>query len=116
MERGAPPAKKRRGYFLPGVIALIVLVVLGIVIGGGDLEHPASTTIYGSAIESQIANGIQDVRNTNSLVRVSCPAQEPVKQGLTFDCTADGAGLKHQTVYVVETDGRGDTRWSLTPP
>jgi hypothetical protein len=116
MESEAPPAKKRRGYFIPGVIALIAMVVLGVIIGGGDLEHPAATTIYGPAIESQIANGIEDVRNTNSSVDVTCPAQEPVKQGLRFECTANGGGLTNRTVYVVETDGRGDTRWSLTPP
>ena len=110
------PVKKRRGYFIPGIIALVVLLVIGLVLGGGDLEHPAATTIYGSAIESQIANGIQDVRDTNATIDVACPAQEPVKQGLQFSCTATGAGLENQTVYVVETDGRGDTRWSLTPP
>jgi hypothetical protein len=110
------PSKPRRGYFLPGIIALAFLVVLGVVLGGGDLQHPASSTVDGPAIAGQIAQAIQAVRNTHDTPVVTCPAREPVRQGLRFQCSANGAGLDHQVVYVVESGDRGEVQWSLTPP
>jgi hypothetical protein len=112
-----PPTKQRagarRGYFLPGVIALIALLVLGLVWGAGDLEHPAATSLTGSDTASQIALGIQAQQDLSRAPDVTCPAREPVRSGLTFDCRL--AGSPPRTIHVTEIDSRGEVRWSLAP-
>lgn len=108
------PRPARRGYFLPGFIALAALLTLGVAFGAGDLEHPAARTLVGPEIASQIALGIQTEENAAAAPAVHCPGSEPVRQGLVFDCT-DGSGPSDRTVYVTEIDGRGDVRWSFSP-
>lgn len=105
--------RHRKGYFLPGAIALLALLGLGVFLaGGGDLSHPAARTLDGPTIASQIALGIQTEQNTAHAPSVSCPAAEPVRQGLQFTCTAGPPPAR--TVYVTEVDGRGRIRWAWT--
>jgi hypothetical protein len=111
----SPPAR-RRGYFLPGLIALGFLVGLGALFGAGDLAHPAARNIYGSDIAQQIAEGLQAQQGSASLPTVSCPAREPVQAGLRFECRWSTSGGGRRPVFVTETDSRGEVRWSLTPP
>lgn len=113
---GPELTKKRRGYFVPGVIALVALVVLGVILGAGDLAHPADRTVDGPDIAQQISQGMQALNGSGDTPDVTCPAREPVREGLRFECSVTGAGYRDQTVYVVETDNRGEVRWSLTPP
>jgi hypothetical protein len=111
----APPTdtpRPRRGYFLPGVIALGALIVIGLSVGAGDLEHPAPTTLDGSEIAAQIALGVQAQENASHPPTVTCPAREPVRAGVRFQCHLGRPG---PTVYVTEVDGRGRVHWSLTP-
>jgi hypothetical protein len=112
---GEPVTRRhRKGYFLPGFIALVALLALGLFsTGGGDLQHPAATKLIGSDIASQIGLGIQVEQNSTTAPSVSCPAEEPVRQGLRFTCTM--GATPSRTVYVTELDGRGQIRWSLTP-
>jgi hypothetical protein len=112
-ERPAAPPRRRRGYFLPGFIALAVLVAIGVILGAGDLEHPATSNLTGSEVAAQIALGIQAQQNADRSPSVTCPPREPVRQGLTFRCTLDGPPPR--PIYVTEIDGRGQVRWSLTP-
>jgi hypothetical protein len=114
---GAPahvpgPARGRRGYFLPGVIALVALLGIGLLWGAGDLEHPAATNLAGPDVAAQISLGIQAQENATRPPSVSCPAKEPVHQGQTFDCTV--AGSPPRLVHVTEVDGRGRLQWSFT--
>ncbi len=114
----APPSAGRRGkgYFVPGFIALVALLAIGLFVGAGDLQHPAPTTLVGPDIASQIALGIQAQQNSDHVPSVACPAREPVRQGFRFQCTLAGRnGGASRTVYVNEVDGRGRVRWSLTP-
>jgi hypothetical protein len=101
---------RRRGYVLPGAIALAALLGIGAALGAGDLAHPADRTISGPDIALPIALDIQGREGTRSIPAVSCPAREPVRAGLRFTCRA-GA----RTVYVTEVDGRGRVTWSFTP-
>ncbi len=103
--------RRGRGYFLPGSIALVVLLGIGLFVGAGDLQHRPATTISGADIASQIALGIQAQQNLPSPPEVTCPRQEPVRQGLRFQCTLGGRPAK--PVYVTEADSRGRVRWSL---
>lgn len=112
---GRPSAGRRgKGYFLPGFIALVALLAIGLFVGAGDLQHRPASTISGTDIASQIALGIQAQENLASAVQVSCPRQEPVRQGLTFQCTL--GGRPPRTVQVTEVDNRGRVRWALVAP
>lgn len=101
----------RRGYWLPGFIALAVLLAIGAAVGAGDLVHSTPKRLTGADIDSQIALAIQLQLGSRTPPRLSCPASEPVRTGLTFTCTAT-AGGHTETLRVVEIDGRGDLRWS----
>ncbi len=104
----------RRGYFLPGAIALAALLLIGGAMGAGDLAHPAPKHLRGSDVASQIALGVQEQRNSTTLPKVTCPATEPVRTGYHFDCQLDGGGAP-LTVTVTEFNGRGGLHWSLSP-
>jgi hypothetical protein len=106
---------KRRGYWIPGLIALAALVIIGLILGAGDLSHPAYTSINGPDIEQQISQAMQVEQSAGTAPDITCPRREPVRVGLTFDCTARTAHGQ-QVVHVTEIDNRGDIRWSPSPP
>jgi hypothetical protein len=89
-------------------------MVIGLLWGGGDLEHPAATSLAGSDVAAQISLGIQAQENATRPPVVTCPAEEPVAVGHTFDCTL--AGSPPRPVHVTEVDGRGRLQWTLAPP
>jgi len=101
----------RRGYWIPGIIALTVLVVMALALGAGDLFHPAPAVLSGAEVEQQLALGIQAQGGYARPPVVHCPGPQPVARGHTFACTLDGpkgpVGIR-----VVEIDARGQLRWS----
>lgn len=114
----APPSassgrRGRRGYFLPGAIALAALLLIGGAIGAGDLVHPAPSRLRGPEIASQIALGVQVQQNSATAPHVTCPAVEPVRIGYHFDCTLVAGRGAPVTVAVTEFNGRGGLHWSL---
>jgi Domain of unknown function (DUF4333) len=108
----APGRPARRGYFLPGVIALAVLVAIGLFVGAGDLNHRAPRTLDGADVASQIALALQVQQGSAGPPKVDCTGPQPVRAGWTFTCTVAG---RHgpETVRVVEVDGRGSLRWAI---
>ena len=113
MTSDASPRRRGKGYFLPGTLALIALLAIGIFfVGAGDLQHPAARELAGSDISSQIALAIQAQQNSANAPAVTCPPREPVRQGARFECTL--RGRPDRTVYVTEVDGRGRITWSLS--
>ncbi len=117
MATGAPADGRRRpsrrGYWLPAVIAMTVLLAIAAAVGAGDLDHSSPRTLPGSDVASQIAIGIQVQQGGTSPPSVRCPDHEPVRSGLTFECTL-GTGPNQRTVKVVEVDARGHLRWQIT--
>lgn len=118
----APPtevagrARGKRGYFLPGAIALAALLAIGGAVGAGDLSHPAPRSLAGSDVASEIALGIQTAERLSQPPSVSCPPTEEVGNGLRFTCTeAAGGSRPARTIAVTEIDGRGHLRWSVAP-
>lgn len=114
----ATAAGPRRNRFVPGVIALAALLAIGIIFGAGaDLTHPSPHSLSGRDISSQIELGIQTEKGLTNLPTVTCPSSEPVKAGLSFECSVTGlprAGASN--VEVTEVDGRGHLRWQLVSP
>lgn len=113
MTSDASARRRGKGYFLPGAIALIALLAIGtLFVGAGDLQHRAATELSGSDISSEIALAIQAQQNSRTVPTVTCPAREPVRKGLSFECILQGQTAR--TVYVTEADGRGRVSWSFS--
>jgi hypothetical protein len=114
-----PSGRRRRGYWIPGLISLAVLTAIGVALGAGDLNHSNPKRLNGTDVAQQIALGIQAREGSHSPPDVRCPASEPVRQGWRFVCTrvasgtAGTAGGATQSVEVTEVDNRGRVRWSL---
>ena len=114
----ATAAGRRRNRLVPGLIALAALLAIGIIFGAGaDLTHPSPHSLSGRDISAQIELGIQTEKGLTNLPAVTCPSSEPVKAGLSFECSVTGvrtAGTSN--VEVTEVDGRGHLRWQLVSP
>jgi hypothetical protein len=108
-------SRGRRGYWIPGIIALTVLVAIAIGFGAGDLTHPSPRTLAGQDVEAELSLGIQAQQGSSSPPVVHCPGSEPVLAGHAFSCTLV-TGESTEVVSVVEIDRRGRLRWSITPP
>lgn len=105
----------KRGYLLPGVIALGALVALGTAFGAGDLYHQPPSALAGPDVASQISLAIQAEQNVVTAPAVSCPASEPVRAGLVFYCAEkpESAGPPVE-ITVRETDSRGNLSWKFS--
>lgn len=108
----ATEARRRRGYWIPAVIAMVVLLAIAFAVGAGDLSHPAPRSLNGPDVADQIATAIQVSERSSSLPDVRCPASEPVRAGFTFDCSVARA-RGNQQIHVTEQDGRGRLGWTL---
>lgn len=110
--------RRRRGRWIPGLIALAALLAIGFIFGaGGDLTHPSPHVLSGRDVAGQIALGIQAEKRMASPPSVDCPSSEPIKAGLVFQCSVTGLPSSPTgAVGVTEIDNRGHLRWQLTPP
>jgi hypothetical protein len=108
----APAPRPRRGYLVPGAIALVVLVAIGAALGAGDLDHSRPSTLHGPDVAHELALGIQAQQRSHALPDVRCPATEPVRAGWQFACQLIGIG-PDRSVQVTEIDSRGHLRWRL---
>jgi hypothetical protein len=106
------PGRKRRGYWVPGLVAMAVLLAIGLALGAGDLVHSTPSALAGPDVAQQIAVGMQAQEGTHTPPIVHCPAAEPVRNGWRFVCTRSQGG-RLVPVQVTEIDGRGHLRWHL---
>lgn len=113
-QHGMPPAsgeRKKIGKGLWSVIGAVVVVVAAVCVTGFWKPGFFVTTVLD---QNAVQNGVRTVLTAqppngygHSVVSgVNCPAKQPVKAGVTFDCTAtvDGAP-KTVTITVKDTDG-----------
>jgi hypothetical protein len=98
----ATPPKRRR-WKKPWLIAAAVVVVLG----GGGAGAWLLGAFHGDVLDqNSVQNGVQQVLRGDfgegDVRNVSCPKNEPVKTGTTFECSAVVAGQpKKVTVRVL---------------
>ncbi|HET9691778.1 MAG TPA: DUF4333 domain-containing protein [Acidimicrobiales bacterium] len=114
----APAARSgrgRRGYLVPGSIALVVLAVLAVVIDLVGLTHRTPDTLAGPDVATRIAQGIQAGAGDHRLPQVSCPTSEPARAGVRFTCAElpPGGGAPI-TIQVTET-GAASYTWHPVP-
>jgi hypothetical protein len=105
-----PRERGRRGYWIPGLIALAVLLGIGLAFGAGDLDHSGPTTLAGSEMAQDLAGAIQANEGTPSPPTVHCPRSEPARAGHQFVCSVSGGGTT-RVVHVTEINGRGGLYW-----
>lgn len=108
----AGSGRSKRGYFVPGLIALVVLAAGGGLANFAGLDHSAPSHLAGSDVQTFLAQAIQAKDGTTKLPEIRCPASEPVKAGHTFTCTWEKAGAATR-VLVTETDARGQFRFRV---
>ena len=111
----ASPRRPKRGYLVPGIIALVVLAALAVIINYAGLSHPSPHTLSGSDAATLISQGLQSDQGASSPPQISCPAREPIRAGVTFRCTWHRPGGTLTPVEVTETDGTGNLRFRTLP-
>ncbi|MGH9077627.1 MAG: hypothetical protein ACRDY0_09295 [Acidimicrobiales bacterium] len=89
-ETGATPAPGRRStYMRSGLVALAVLVLAGLAVNFGLLEHRSPGILDGQVVAERISEAMLFNEGTAGGGRpdLRCPAHEPLRGGLGFDCT-----------------------------
>ncbi|MDQ2727799.1 MAG: DUF4333 domain-containing protein [Actinomycetota bacterium] len=103
----------KRGYFIPGLIALAVLLAGGAFASAGGLSHASPTRLDGAHVGTLIAQNYQNNHQLESPPPVECPNNEPVAAGHLFVChllRTKGGPLR---VEVTETGG-GQVTYQVT--
>jgi hypothetical protein len=108
--QGSPPGRRRRGYWIPGLIALAAMLAIGVAFGAGDLVHSAPSTLHGQDVASEIALAMQARQHLTTAPDVRCPQSEPVRSHLVFECVLVQGKLQ-TTITVTEIDNRGHLQW-----
>jgi Domain of unknown function (DUF4333) len=108
----ARSGRRGKGYFIPGLIALAVMVAAGGVVNFAGLDHAHPSNLAGNDVATFVAQGIQAQQGLAAPPTISCPPREPVRTGLSFTCTWQQVGGDRQ-VKVTETDARGQYRFSV---
>jgi len=103
----------RRGYLGPGIIALVVLAAIGLVINFVGLSHRSPHTLSGSDAATLISQGLQAQHGGSGRPQVSCPASEPVRSGVRFECSLHEPDGSSRSIAVTETDRSGDLRFTV---
>ena len=96
------PAPRR-----PLTVAALALstAVLGACGGGGSPKTPDGAVLDRDALAADLTARLSDAAGGKS-PKVACPADLPVKQGLTVRCTAELGGKRYGlTVTVTGTNG-----------
>jgi hypothetical protein len=109
---GAPaetgrPRPARRGYLLPGLIALFVCAAVAIVFDLTGLQSHNPKRLAGSEVETFLAQAVQAGHPQSSPPQVHCPGSEPLRAGVVFSCTMTRTGRGPATIRVTETSSAG---------
>jgi hypothetical protein len=104
--------KPKRGYFIPGIIALVVCATIAVVIDLAGIQSHPPTTLTGHQVEAFVSQSLQATHPQRDPPQVRCPATEPLRSGITFDCSVIRAGRPSSTIRVSETSRQGNLHFS----
>jgi hypothetical protein len=107
---GSRPRPKR-GYLLPGTIALVVCAVIAVVIDLAGIQSRTPSSLAGRQVEAYLSQSLQYLHPQAAPPQVRCPANEPLRAGLSFDCSLLAAGRPPATIVVTETSASGTFRY-----
>lgn len=108
------PSPPRRGYLVPGLIALAVLAVLAVLIDVIGLQHHAPRVLAGPDVATLIAQDMQTRDASRQPPQIRCPTSEPVRVGLRFTCEVENPS-GNRTVRVEVTSSQGTFTWQELP-
>ncbi len=103
----------RRGYLGPGIIALGVLAIIAVIVNFVGLSPSSPRTLSRTDAATLISQGLQSQQGGASRPQVSCPANEPARAGMAFQCVLHHPDGSSQPIQVTETDSRGDLRFHV---
>ncbi|HUY61889.1 MAG TPA: hypothetical protein VMW49_08425 [Candidatus Dormibacteraeota bacterium] len=109
---GPAPTRPRRGYLVPGIIALAVATGLALAINATMLAHHDPSNLNGPDVALYLSQAIQAAEAADSPPQVRCPASEPLRQGWSFACQLRGL-TGTARVEVSETDATGQFTWRI---
>lgn len=95
----------KRGYFIPGLIALAVLLAGGAFATAGGLSNASPSRLDGVHVGTLIAENYQNNHQLASPPPVQCPPDEPVAAGHRFVCQLLRTKGGPLPVEVTETGG-----------
>jgi hypothetical protein len=95
--RRTPP---RRGYLVPGVIALVVLAVIALVIDVAGLQSHSPRSFSAEDVEQDITSWAQSQMGLTN-PSATCPGSEPKRTGTVFYCSLTASG-RTRRVQVTE--------------
>lgn len=95
----------KRGYFVPGIIALIVLLAAGGIINAAAISHSPPKRLDGPYVATQIADAYQTTHHLESPPPVTCPDNQPVAAGYRFTCELQRTTGAPLPIGVTETGG-----------
>jgi len=106
---GSPPPtsakrKPRKGLWALLIVVIILAAAVGVLFAVKPsplFKKVLDSTAVEETIENQSKNGLGDYSN------VSCPSNEKVKAGTTFECTASG----NKRISVTIKNSKGDYEW-----
>jgi hypothetical protein len=113
-DTAAGAQRPKRGYFLPGAIAMTVLVGASVAFALVGLRTHYPDRLAGPEVAQNLAASIQaqSRRAEAAPPEVDCPAEEPVRPGLVFDCRMVRPGRPPATIRVTERT-RGDYSFAV---
>lgn len=100
----APRPRGKRGYFVPGIIALVVCAGIATLIDVTGLQTRTPSRLAGPQVETFLSQAIQARDALSAPPTVTCPGTEPLRAGVAFSCTVV---LHGRTERVAVTEGRG---------
>ncbi len=99
--------RPKRGYLVPGIIALVVCAAMATVIEFGGLRSHTPPSLAGHDVEALVSQRLQATHPQGSPPQVRCPAVEPLRAGLSFDCVFLEGGRPAGTIRVTELSAAG---------
>jgi hypothetical protein len=99
--------RPKRGYLVPGIIALVVCATIGIVIDLAGLQSRTPSTLAGRQLDALVSQSLQATHPQRTPPQVRCPATEPERTGLVFDCSLVRPGRHDGVIRVTELSGSG---------
>jgi hypothetical protein len=106
--------RPKRGYLLPGTIALVVCAAIATVIDVTGIQSHTPSSLPGSQVATFLSQSLQYTHPQATPPQVRCPADEPLRAGLSFRCVLVRPGHPDADILVTETSAHGTFRYQ--PP
>ncbi|BAW06955.1 membrane protein [Nocardia seriolae] len=102
-QQQAPAGKKKTGMIV-GIVAVVVVVLAGAVVGLTWLL--SKDQLDNKAVQTGVQKVLKDSYGIDDVQDVSCPSGEKVQVDKTFDCTLKvGGESKKVTIKITKDDG-----------